>query len=555
MKTDHGSFSTAGMPRCPAFTTTANCTGQKGLQRTFSRSPQFYELMKSFISIRLIILSILFAPGVLPAFSQENPPGQFDGHGDIGSPAISGSASYDVTNQDYTLTGGGINMWSTNDQFHFLWKKIKGDFIVRARVEFIGKGVEPHRKAGWMVRGSLDSNAAYVDAVEHGVGLTSLQYRRFAGTNTAQIVMPVTNADVIQLERRGGNYIFSAARFGEPFISTNFSNITLPDDAYVGLFICSHNAKVKEEVVFHDVRIIRPVKEGFVPYKDYIGSVLEILDVRSGRLEMIHHSAQPFEAPNWTRDGGALIYNISGRAEGWGRLVRFDLATGQESFINTDFANRNNNDHVLSFDGTMLGISDQSANHGGQSAVFTVPAGGGTPKQITPLMPSYLHGWSPDGKFLVFTGGRSNQYDIYKIPSDGSGPEKRLTGSAGLNDGPEYTPDGRYIYFNSTRGGKMQIWRMKPDGKKPEPVTSDEYNNWFPHISPDGKWIEFISFPGDMDPKSHPYYRQVYLRLMPVKGGAPKIIAYVYGGQGTINVPSWSPDGSKLAFVSNTGME
>jgi Tol biopolymer transport system component/regulation of enolase protein 1 (concanavalin A-like superfamily) len=528
--------------------------GQESLKRTFSKSPQFYKLTKTLFSIRLIVIFILFASGVHLAFSQENPLGQFDGHGDIGSPAIFGSASYNATNQDYTLTGGGINMWGTNDQFHFLWKKIKGDFIVRARMEFVGKGVEEHRKAGWMVRESLDSNAPYVDAVEHGVGLTSLQYRRVQGTNTAQFVMSITNADVIQFERRGSNYIFSAARHGEHFISTNFSNIALPDDAYVGLFICSHNTKVKEEVIFHDVRIIRPAKEGFVPYKDFIGSVLEILDVQSGRLEMIHRSAQPFEAPNWTRDGSALIYNISGRAEGWGRLARFDLATRQQSLIDTGFANRNNNDHILSFDGTMLGISDQSADHGGQSAVFTVPVGGGTPKQITPLMPSYLHGWSPDGKFLVYAGRRDGKFDINKIPSQG-GKEIRLTGASGSSDGPEYTPDGKYIYFNSTRSGKMQIWRMKPNGEKPEQVTNDEYNNWFPHISPDGEWIEFISFPEDIDPKDHPYYKQVYLRLMPIKGGTPRIIAYVYGGQGTINVPFWSPDGRKLAFVSNTGME
>jgi TolB protein len=233
-------------------------------------------------------------------------------------------------------------------------------------------------------------------------------------------------------------------------------------------------------------------------------------------------------------------------------LCRFDLAMKQTSIINTDFAIRNNNDHVLSFDGTMLGISDQS---GGQSAVCTVPLAGGTPKRMTPLTPSYLHGWSPDGKFLVYTGGRTNKYDIYKILSDGGGQEIRLTDSEGLNDGPEYTPDGKYIYFNSTRGGKMQLWRMKPDGKDQEQVTNDEYNNWFPHISPDGKWIAFLSFPKDIDPKDHPYYKQVYLRLMPVEGGVPKVIAYIYGGQGTINVPSWSPDSKRLAFVSNTAME
>jgi Tol biopolymer transport system component len=100
----------------------------------------------------------------------------------------------------------------------------------------------------------------------------------------------------------------------------------------------------------------------------------------------------------------------------------------------------------------------------------------------------------------------------------------------------------------------MQLWRMKPDGKDPEPVTNDEYNNWFPHLSPDGRQIAFLSYGNDVAPAEHPYYKQVYLRLMPVEGGAPRVIAYVYGGQGTINVPSWSPDGRMLAFVSNSDL-
>ena len=223
--------------------------------------------------------------------------------------------------------------------------------------------------------------------------------------------------------------------------------------------------------------------------------------------------------------------------------------TRQPTVIDTGTSNRNNNDHVLSFDGTMLGISDQSS---GQSAVYTVPVGGGTPKRITPLTPSYLHGWSPDGKTLVYTGGRNKEYDIYSIPADGSGPEVKLTDSTGLDDGPEFTPDGKYIYFNSVRSGTMQIWRMKPDGKDPEQITNDGLNNWFPHISPDGQSIAFLSFGKDVDPADHPYYKRVYLRLIPIGGGTPKVIAYVYGGQGTINVPSWSPDSRMLAFVSNT---
>jgi Tol biopolymer transport system component len=297
------------------------------------------------------------------------------------------------------------------------------------------------------------------------------------------------------------------------------------------------------------VRIIRPPKEGYVPYHDFLGSVLQILEVQSGKLEQIYRSDQPFEAPNWTRDGSALIYNISGRAEGWGRLCRFDLASRTPSILDTGAAIHNNNDHVLSFDGTMLGISGQT---NGNSRVWTVPVGGGTPTQITPTGPSYCHGWSPDGKFLVFTGGRNGKFDIYKIASDGSGPEMLLTDAEGLNDGPEYTPDGKYIYFNSSRTGKMQIWRMKPDGQDQEQVTRDEYNNWFPHISPDGKSVVFITFGPEVDPKDHPYYKQVYLRLMGVEAGDPKVIAYVFGGQGTMNVPSWSPDSKRIAFVSNS---
>jgi hypothetical protein len=478
--------------------------------------------------------------------------GPFDGHGDVGSPKIAGSAVYNAVSQEFSLSAGGANMWAERDEFRFVWKRMTGDFILQARVEFLGEGVDPHRKAGWMVRTARDADSPYVDGVVHGDGLTSLQFRRTKGAITAQTELAVKAPDVIQLERKGGTYIFSAAKYGDPFTTAQIADVSLGDDVFVGLALCSHNADVTERAIFRDVRIIRPAKDTFVPYRDFIGSVLEILDVQSGHRQIVHRSEQPFEAPNWTTDGATLIYNRSGRAEGWGGLYRFDLATRQSTLIDTGTANRNNNDHVLSFDGTMLGISDQSQSSGGRSTIYTVPVGGGTPKRITTLSPSYLHGWSPDAKDLIFTGGRNNEYDIYRIPADGSGPEVNLTNFKGLDDGPEFTPDGRHIYFNSVRSGTMQIWRMKADGKDPEQVTNDEYNNWFPHISPDGQSIAMISFPKEVTPTDHPYYKRVYLRLMPIAGGAPKVIAYVYGGQGTINVPSWSPDSRMIAFVSNT---
>ncbi|MGB8357225.1 MAG: transporter [Bacteroidales bacterium] len=272
------------------------------------------------------------------------------------------------------------------------------------------------------------------------------------------------------------------------------------------------------------------------------------MDVETGMRKVIYQSPVSIQAPNWSADGKYLIYN------GGGLLYKFDFEKGEPEVINSGFATSNNNDHVLSFDGKMLGISNHVAADEGNSIIFTLPVEGGTPKRITALGPSYLHGWSPDGKFLTYTADRNNNFDIYKI-SVRKKKEIRLTDAPGLDDGSEYSPDGKYIYFNSVRTGTMQIWRMKADGSQQEQLTFDEYNNWFPHISPDGKQIVLLSFPPEIKPDDHPFYKHVYIRLMSVDGGTPRVIAYLYGGQGTINVPSWSPDSKRIAFVSNSDLE
>ncbi len=493
----------------------------------------------------VVIITLLTISTSTPSASQPKPLGLFEGQSELGKVNQPGSGVYDDDKEEYTIAGSGTNMWGDHDEFHFVWKHMRGDFILTARAAFIGKGVEAHRKIGWIVRPGLETDSAQVSAVVHGDGLTSLQFRRTRGTATEEIRSNITAPDVVQLERKGKTYVMSVARFGEPFVTEQVSDISLGDDVYVGLFVCSHNNNVIEKASFRDVRITIPAKDSFVPYKDYVGSKLEILDLQSGHRKVVYSVPDSLQAPNWTRDGKALIYNRNGR------LYHFDLARNSPVAIDTGFAVNNNNDHVLSFNGKMIGISNHSKEDDNKSIIYVLPAEGGKPIRITPKGPSYLHGWSPDGKSMIYTGQRNGEFDIYKISFPG-GDETRLTAAKGLDDGSEYSPDGKYIYFNSTRTGTMQIWRMKPDGSNQEQITNDDYNNWFPHVSPNGQWICFLSFSKDVAPGDHPFYKRVYLRLMPIAGGPARVVAYLYGGQGTINVPSWSPDSKRVAFVSNT---
>jgi len=496
----------------------------------------------------ILILAVCAAP--CAAQLPQKAVGVFDAETHVGREKGSGSASYNAKRQEYLVAGSGQNMWTDRDDFHFVWKKMTGNFILSTRARFISKGVEEHRKVGWIIRPSLETNSAHVTAAFHGNGLARLQFRRATGGITEETDSrdSIPNSDaLIQLERRDGVYLMSTARFGDTLVTRQIADVSLPDTVYVGLFVCAHNDTIVERAAFTNVRITTPAKADFVPYRDYIGSNLEVLDLATGNSTIVHSYRGSFQAPNWTPDGKALIYAQEGR------LYRFDLARHAAEAINTGFATRNNNDHVLSFNGRMLAISHHAVEDSGASIVYTVPTTGGTPKRVTAKGPSYLHGWSPDGRWLVYTGQRNDDYDVYKIPASG-GSEIRLTSAPGLDDGPEYTPDGKYIYFNSVRSGRMQIWRMRPDGSAQQQITNDGVNNWFPHISPDGKWIVYIAFPADVPANDHPFYKHVLLKLMPIGGGPARVIAYVYGGQGTINVPSWSPDGKRLAFVSNTTM-
>jgi len=469
--------------------------------------------------------------------------GFFEGFSDIGLPNLKGSVHYSEPGQEYRIKGSGENIWSGSDSFSFLWKKMEGDYIIQAEMRFVGEGVDPHRKAGLMIRKGLAADAPHVNCVIHGDGLTSLQYRKEPGSDMEEIKFDISGPTVLQLEKKGNLYTVSVANRGEVYMEESLK-LEMEGPLEAGLFVCSHNVEVIEEAVFSNVRIFGTVPDDLVQYESYIGSMLEFLDLENGNRFILAGDPGSWQAPNWHPNGKSLIYNSGGL------LYNFDLLTRESTLLHSDFANNNNNDHVISFDGSKMAISHHAEEDGGASAIYTLPLEGGTPKKITSLTPSYLHGWSEDDQYLVYTAERNGAYNIYKIPAEG-GKEVQLTDTPTLDDGPEYSPDGKYIYFNSARTGSMEIWRMDADGGKQTQITDDSYNNWFPHISPDGKSMVYIAFPPEVPAGSHPFYERVYLKMMSVYDLKPKIVAYLYGGQGTINVPSWSPDSKKIAFVSN----
>jgi Tol biopolymer transport system component len=268
-------------------------------------------------------------------------------------------------------------------------------------------------------------------------------------------------------------------------------------------------------------------------------SELAIFDISTGAVTSVLQTERLIEAPNWTRDGAALIVN------GDGRLYRLALNGPAElTEIDTGFAVKNNNDHGLSPDGTRLAISDHTEF--GKSCIYTLPAAGGTPRRVTDHQPSYWHGWSPDGAALAYCGERGGVFDIYAISVEG-GTETCLTGGHGYNDGPDYTPDGKWLWFNSTRSGTMQLWRMRADGSDKRQMTDDERVNWFPHPSPNGQHVLYLAYENGTE--GHPRDHNVELRLMAAEGGRPRPLLALFGGQGSINVPNWAPDSRRFAFV------
>ncbi len=492
------------------------------------------------ISALMIALSLAFLMlHSASAQTSSGPAGMFEGHGDVGTVLHPGSTVFDGAKKAYTITGSGTNMWFAEDDFQFAWKKMSGDVSLTAEIVFPVAGGNEHKKAALMIRQSLDADSVYVDIARHGNGLTALQFRDEKGATTREVVSAITSPTRLRISKRGDYVYMSLAGSDRDLqVAGGWIRIPIQGTFYVGLGVCSHDKDVSETAVFSNVDLTTPAQASG---KTTLYSALSVVPIAGPDVSVVYIAPEHFEAPNWSPDGKNFIFNREGR------IIKLPVTgEGKPETIDTGFAIRVNNDHGISPDGTQLVISDQSQEKH-DSLIYTLPLSGGTPKRITKNSPSYWHGWSPDGKTLAYCAQRDGEFDIYSIPVTG-GDETRLTTAKGLDDGPEYSPDGNYIYFNSVRSGLMQIWRMKPDGSGQEQVFNDEYNNWFPHISPDGKWMVFISF--DKSVEGHPANKDVTLRVMSLADKKISVLAKLFGGQGTINVPSWSPDSKKIAFVS-----
>lgn len=279
--------------------------------------------------------------------------------------------------------------------------------------------------------------------------------------------------------------------------------------------------------------------------KKQLISILETYDMTTGTRTVLKEFTKRIEAPNWTPDGKYLIYNADGN------IYSFNLKTKKEIQIHTGHCDSCNNDHVVSPDGKSLAISS-GWGEADVSRIWLLPLKGGFPRMITEKYPSYLHGWSPDGKTLAYCAERNGQFDIYIKNIDDQTDEIQLTDNPALDDGPEYSPDGKYIWFHSVRTGLAQIWRMNADGSNQTQITfDDEWNCWFPHVSPDNNYIVFVAYhKGDVEPDSHPADKNISIRMVNPKGGESITLMELFGGQGTMNVNSWSPDSKYFAFVN-----
>ncbi len=470
--------------------------------------------------------------------------GNFDAHSDVGKVVPPGTVIYSPNAGTYAITAAGWDLWSANDAFHFVWKKLSGDLSLSADIDFPEKtgNHNPSRKAVLMVRQTLDADSAYVDVAQHGSGMIALQYRRTKGAITQSIGLNIDPPRRVRLEKHGDHFSIFLSNHGEPLHQVGASiKVHLDAPFYVGIGLSAHNPTVPEKAIFSNVEL-KQLAPPATPEQETLYSTLQAIEIAEDHSLDTILLSEPgrFMAPNWSRDGKSLAFTRDGR------IYTISTAGGAPQLLDVGNLTNCSGSHGFSPDGKWFALTCAAADNP-DHRVYIIPATGGTPRLLTQNT-AWFHSWSPDGKTVLFTrGGGHGTGNIYSISVDG-GPETALTTGAGLSDDPDYSPDGKYVYFNTDRWGGMQIGRMRPDGSEPEQITFDEFKNWTPHPSPDGKSIVFISY--DPSVTTHAANEDISLRILSTSDNKIRVLVNLVGGDGSMNVANWSPDSKSLAFVS-----
>jgi hypothetical protein len=319
--------------------------------------------------------------------------GLFEDHADVGTVLHPGSVEYDASKQTYVVTGSGENMWLATDAFHFVWKKISGDISLTADISFANTGGNAHKKAVLMFRQSLDSDSPYADVALHGNGMTALQYRDERGALTREVQFNLSAPARLRIVKQGDYvYLWLADAGGDFKVAGASVRIPLQGTFYVGIGVCSHDKDVVEKAAFSNVALTTaPAPVG----EPKLYSALETIAISSADRRVVYVAPEHFEAPNWTRDGAAFLFN------GNGHLLRLPVNGGTPAILDTGFASGATMTGI-SPDSKWLAISDQSQEEH-RPLVYLVPVGAASLSESRRI-PSYWHGWSPDGATLAFVG-------------------------------------------------------------------------------------------------------------------------------------------------------
>jgi TolB protein len=477
--------------------------------------------------------------------------GIFQGQSDVGSVVPPGTAAYDAPADRYAVTSAGANTWYHVDGFHYLWTKASGDWTLTAKISFAAPAYphepNPHRKGILMFRQSLDAGSAYVALAVHGSGMSALQFRRERGANTEDIEINTDQPQSVRIDKRGDVFTVFLSQNGEPLHQVGASaQIRLQSPFYVGLGALSHDAGATDQVYFSHVTLQRPSIANNT--RPVLYSTIQTLQVEDQyrRAAVIRSVPAFMQSVNWTAGGKALYVDETGHLE---RIDYLDppagaapqpLAVGKLVDCSGNFG--------LSPDGKWLAVSCSEIKQGKQQIYLLPGDGGDTPRALTHgAESSYFHAWSADSRSIAFTRGSASKADIFTIPATG-GAESRLTQDT-INDGPDFSPDGEFIYFDSSRSGTTQLWRMHLDGSQPEQITDDANQNSSPHVSPDGKYLAFLSQPANAGTG----VGDAALRIMAFGDGLIRTLVNFQGDRGSFAMYSWG-DLNHLAFVSYQGL-